>query len=155
MRQTIATIRARLGAGPFLRRYDGDDGLSGEEGAFVMCSFWLADALLATGAVEEGTRVYASLVAHANDVGLFAEEIDGASGDFLGNHPQALTHLALVQGAVHLDLVERQGPAALRGAAADRAMRVVGATFGWRGILAAFRQSGRVGRLWSSRASRA
>jgi len=155
MRRTIASVRTRLGEGDFLRRYDGADGLDGDEGAFAMCSFWLADALLATGEVDEGVRVYERLLARANDVGLFAEEIDPASDAFLGNHPQALTHLALVQGAVHIDMVRRHGPEALRGTAADRAVRFVGATFGVRGVLAAFRQSGRVGRLWSSRASRA
>lgn len=97
---TVATIRRELGHGPYVHRYSGEDGLSGGEGAFVSCSFWLAEALARTGHVDEATALMNELVDLANDVGLYAEEIDPATGAFLGNIPQALSHLSLISAAV-------------------------------------------------------
>jgi GH15 family glucan-1,4-alpha-glucosidase len=99
---TVARIRTELGNGPLLRRYDGDDGLPGQEGAFLACSFWLVDALARLGQVGDAVELMEDLVTLSNDVGLFAEEIDPASGAFLGNFPQGLVHLALVNAAVSL-----------------------------------------------------
>ena len=102
MRSTVGAIRRELGHGPLLHRYSGEDGLSGGEGAFLCCSFWLADALARTGDVEAATELMEQLVALAGDVGLYAEELDPASSEMLGNTPQGLVHLALINAAVSI-----------------------------------------------------
>ncbi|MDX5565741.1 glycoside hydrolase family 15 protein [Streptomyces sp. ID05-04B] len=103
LRSTVDAIDRTLRDGPYVARYSGEDGVRGSEGAFVACSFWLAESLARTGRVERAATLMDDLVALANDVGLYSEEIDPADGAFLGNLPQALSHLALISAATAMD----------------------------------------------------
>ena len=152
--QTIDSLEHALARGDFLRRYQGPDGLAGDEGAFLVCSFWLVDAKLAAGRADEASALLGRLVRCANDVGLYAEEIDPHSGAFLGNFPQALTHLALIGSAVNLRLYRRNGARALSGSYALRARRAVEPGFGWRGLRAMLERARGIARLRSSPASK-
>jgi GH15 family glucan-1,4-alpha-glucosidase len=110
---TVETIRRELSHNGFLRRYDTDDtedGVSGDEGAFLICSFWLADSLAMIGREAEARSLYDKLVALRNDVGLLAEEYDPVAGQMLGNFPQAFSHLGLVNTAWHLSEVDNYRP---------------------------------------------
>ena len=102
---TLDAIGHELGADPLIFRYtrgDSLDGLPGEEGGFSACSFWYAEALARAGRVDEGRLVFEKMLAYANHVGLYSEEV-AISGEALGNFPQALTHLALISTAFQLD----------------------------------------------------
>jgi len=151
---TIDEVRRVLGRGDFLARYVGEDGVAGEEGAFLVCTSWLIDAELAAGRIDQARAMIERLVGCANDVGLLAEEVDPSNGAMLGNHPQALTHLGLIGNVINLQLAQRRGAASLAGTYADRARHAVSATFGWRGVLAAMVRSCRLGRVTSSRRSK-
>jgi GH15 family glucan-1,4-alpha-glucosidase len=100
--RTIDAIRRELGRGPFLYRYVSDDDLRGEEGTFLCCSFWLAEVLGLAGRRTEAVDLLNELIGLENDVGLYAEEVDPTTSAFLGNFPQALTHLALISAATSL-----------------------------------------------------
>ncbi|MEO8524829.1 MAG: glycoside hydrolase family 15 protein [Caldimonas sp.] len=102
VRGTIAAIERTLVVDGLVMRYateSGVDHLPAGEGAFLPCTFWLADALAVTGRRPEAEALFEKLLARCNDVGLLAEEVDPRTGHMLGNFPQALTHLALVNTA--------------------------------------------------------
>ncbi|MET9930148.1 MULTISPECIES: glycoside hydrolase family 15 protein [unclassified Streptomyces] len=103
---TVDAVMAELTHDGYVRRYSADstavDGLPGQEGTFLVCSFWLADALRLTGRPEEARVLFERLVALVNDVGLLAEEYDPATGRQLGNFPQAFSHIGLVGTALAL-----------------------------------------------------
>tara|TARA_B100001146_G_scaffold109291_2_gene96583 strand:- start:435 stop:2333 length:1899 start_codon:yes stop_codon:yes gene_type:complete len=125
---TVQEVENILREGDFVRRYslvDTDDGLDGADGAFLICSFWLVDALLCSDRAGEARELFDRLLGKANSVGLYAEEIDLGDESFLGNFPQAFTHLALINSAINLQLFEAGGADALRGTHADRLRRVV------------------------------
>jgi len=108
---TIAAIERDLLAGGLVLRYSTAtqvDGLPAGEGAFLPCSFWLADCYLLTGRREEGEALFERLLSLSNDVGLFAEEYDPRTKRMLGNFPQALTHMALVNTARLLSMPEHE-----------------------------------------------
>jgi GH15 family glucan-1,4-alpha-glucosidase len=103
---TAAAICERLGAGNgLLYRYLPDkspDGLPGHEGAFLLCSFWLVDNLAQQGQLDEASALFDSLCARANALGLLPEQIDPGSGAFLGNYPQAFSHVGLISSGINL-----------------------------------------------------
>ncbi len=94
--QTIRAIRAELASGPLLYRFSGAHEI---EGTFVACSFWLVDALVRNGHPRQARTLWRELITHVSDLGLLAEEIDPATGAFLSNLPQGLSHLALLNAA--------------------------------------------------------
>ena len=108
MRSTIDAIeRELMSPQGFVYRYKGfDDGLSVGEGTFTICTYWLADNLIALGEIERARSLFDKLRGCSNDLGLFSEEIDAQTGEMLGNYPQAFTHLAFINTAVQLHKAE-------------------------------------------------
>jgi GH15 family glucan-1,4-alpha-glucosidase len=105
---TVEAVQRELAEDGFVRRYDpsadgGVDGLPGSEGTFLICSFWLVDALAGIGRVAEARELFERLLALRNDVGLLAEEYDVAAERLIGNFPQAFSHLGLVSAAQRLE----------------------------------------------------
>ena len=89
------------------RTEEGVDGLAGEEGTFLLCTFWLAQALALTGQVERASEVFERAAAYVTDLGLLAEEVDAGTGELLGNFPQAFSHIGLVNAAWAIDQAQR------------------------------------------------
>ena len=103
IRQTCALVHQRLGRDGLLYRYlSKDDGLPPGEGAFGICSFWAVNCQALQGNVDGASQIFESVLSYANDLGLFAEEIDPDSGTLLGNFPQAFTHVGLIDAALTL-----------------------------------------------------
>ena len=104
---TIAAVRRELSDGGLVRRYsttETDDGLKGGEGLFIACSFWLVDALYASGQQRDATGLFERLLLLRNDLGLLSEEWDPGARRQLGNTPQAFSHFALVVSALQLHM---------------------------------------------------
>ncbi|HXS45336.1 MAG TPA: glycoside hydrolase family 15 protein, partial [Solirubrobacteraceae bacterium] len=102
---TINAIADELMAGGLVLRYrvqETDDGLSGEEGTFAICSFWLVSALAEIGEHDRARALCERMLGYASPLNLYAEEIDSRSGRHLGNFPQAFTHLALINAVMHV-----------------------------------------------------
>jgi len=109
---TIDAIRSELGRGGFVSRYstaESDDGLPGDEGQFLACSFWLVSALAMNGRVKEARELFERLAGISNDLGLLAEEYDVARGRQVGNFPQAFSHLTLIGAANAIAEAEGDG----------------------------------------------
>ena len=102
MVRTADAIAEDLDDNGLLRRYRSDDSLDGEEGAFVACSFWLAECMARQGRLEAGRDVFDRAMSTSNDLGLFSEEYDTRRGELLGNFPQGLTHLSHIAAATAL-----------------------------------------------------
>ncbi len=114
MRSTIEAIASELTQDGLVLRYlnaEGmnADGLTGEEGTFVICSFWLVSCLARAGEIERAEALFDKLAGFANDLGLLAEEIDTASGELLGNFPQAFSHIGLITAAAEIDRARAGG----------------------------------------------
>ena len=99
-----------------------EDGVSGEEGTFVICSFWLASALVAIGELERGRDLCQRMLGHVSDLGLLAEQLDAHSGRHLGNFPQAFSHLALINTVMAVIRAEADQGAPSRDGAATPAL---------------------------------
>jgi GH15 family glucan-1,4-alpha-glucosidase len=107
---TLEAIGEDLSDDGQVYRYRIDDGLPGQEGTFVACSFWYVECLARAGRLDEARLNFEKLLAHGNHLGLFAEEI-AQDGSFLGNFPQGFSHLALISAAFYLDrALDSDGP---------------------------------------------
>lgn len=101
---TVDWVKQKLSTGPFVHRYHDEDGVGGPEGAFVLCGFWLVEALALLGRLDEARDIFVAHAGAANHVGLLAEEIIPESRTLIGNFPQAFSHLGLINAALRIDL---------------------------------------------------
>jgi GH15 family glucan-1,4-alpha-glucosidase len=111
VRNTVLAIADELTDHGFVLRYrteETDDGLSGQEGTFLICSFWLVSALIEIGEYARGRDLCEKLLAASSELFLYAEELDPHTGRHLGNFPQAFTHLSLINAVVHVIRAEAQ-----------------------------------------------
>jgi GH15 family glucan-1,4-alpha-glucosidase len=104
---TIDRIRAELGSGGLVYRYRNSDGLEGREGAFLLCGFWLAEALALCGRLDEAQEVFVANAEASNHLGLLSEEIEPDGQQLIGNFPQAFSHMGLISAAARIDLALR------------------------------------------------
>lgn len=108
---TIDAVRSELSdERGLIYRYRSDDGLDGDEGAFLLCTFWLAEALAGAGRVSEAREVFEFAASYRNDVDLMAEEVDRETGEMIGNFPQAFSHVGLINAAWAIKLAEEGTP---------------------------------------------
>ena len=109
LRNTVLAIAEQLTENGFVLRYrtdETDDGLSGKEGTFLICSFWLVSAFAIVGEMQRARDLMERLLRIASSLGLYAEEFDPETGRHLGNFPQAFSHLALIEAAAHIIVPE-------------------------------------------------
>jgi alpha,alpha-trehalase len=109
LRNTVLAIAAELTENGFVLRYrtdETDDGLSGKEGTFLICSFWLVSAFAIIGELQRARDLMERLLRIASPLGLYAEEFDSETGRHLGNFPQAFSHLALIEAAARMIVPE-------------------------------------------------
>jgi GH15 family glucan-1,4-alpha-glucosidase len=112
VRNTVMAINEELTEHGFVMRYkveETDDGLSGKEGTFLICSFWMVSALSEIGERQAARAMCKRLLTHASPLGLYAEELDASSGEHLGNFPQAFTHLSLINAVAHVIADDERG----------------------------------------------
>jgi GH15 family glucan-1,4-alpha-glucosidase len=112
LRNTVLAVAEELTENGFVLRYrtdETDDGLSGKEGTFVICSFWLVSALAIVGEMRRARDLMERLLRIASPLGLYAEEYDPETGRHLGNFPQAFSHLALIEAAARMIFLQRLG----------------------------------------------
>jgi GH15 family glucan-1,4-alpha-glucosidase len=110
LRASVLAVERELTENGFVLRYktdETDDGLSGKEGTFLICSFWLVSALAAIGELQRARDLMERLLRVASPLGLYAEEFDAETARHLGNFPQAFSHLALIQAAARIIVAER------------------------------------------------
>ena len=111
IRRTVLAIADELTDDGLVLRYrteQTDDGLSGAEGSFTICSFWLVSALVEIGEIPRARRLCEKLLSYASPLGLYGEELDPDTGRHMGNFPQAFTHLSLINAVMHLIQAERR-----------------------------------------------
>ncbi|MBA2744202.1 MAG: glycoside hydrolase family 15 protein [Chthoniobacterales bacterium] len=127
-------LEQKLARGPLL--YRGEEKV-GEEGAFIMCSFWWINHLIREGQLARAEGLLEAMIALASPLGLYSEEMDPETGAFLGNFPQAFSHLGFIQSVLNLEGAKKK-----RGFFAlpdhEKFQRSVGATIGWKGVIAGF-----------------
>jgi alpha,alpha-trehalase len=128
MRATIDAIAERLtDERGLVYRYRAHDGLEGDEGTFLLCTFWLAQAQALAGELDQARATFERAVAYANDVGLLAEEVDPTSGELLGNYPQAFSHIGLINAAWAIAQAEGM-PRLLQASVGDRHVAATAST---------------------------
>jgi GH15 family glucan-1,4-alpha-glucosidase len=106
---TIAAVERKLARGPFVYRYEGDDGVPGADGAFLLCSFWLVESLAKSGQMTRAREHWRALLDVAGPLLLFSEEFDPGTNQPLGNYPQAFTHIGVLRAAFALGLMSPEG----------------------------------------------
>jgi GH15 family glucan-1,4-alpha-glucosidase len=112
VRATVKAIRDELTENGLVLRYrteETDDGLSGKEGTFLICSFWLVSALSEIGEDREAEHMCERLLSYSSPLELYGEELEASSGRHLGNYPQAFTHLALINAVTHVIAAQQEG----------------------------------------------
>jgi len=111
---TLNAIEHKLCDGDLIYRYRMDDGFEGKEATFTACAFWRVGVMALAGRTDEARHIFERLLSRANDVGLFAEEIDAATGEHRGNFPQGFTHMCVINHAVRLDCALQEKGEALQ-----------------------------------------